>query len=44
MKRSYHMEKEGLVKSLRMMKRKKFKIDTLVTDHHKQITKWMSKM
>ena len=37
---SYHIEKEGLVRSLRLLKRTKFKIDTLVTNRHKQITKW----
>ena len=40
-KSSYHMEKEGLVRSLRMLEKKKFKIDTLVTDRHKQIAKWL---
>ncbi len=33
------MEKEGLVRSLEMLK--KFKIATLVTDRHQQITKCM---
>ena len=35
------MEKEGLVRSLKMLKKKKFKIGTLVTDRHKQIAKWI---
>ncbi len=34
------MEKEGLVRSLEVLK-KKFKIATLVTDRHPQIAKWM---
>ena len=35
------MEKEGLVRSIRLLKSKKFKIETIVTDRHKQIAKWM---
>ena len=35
------MEKKGLMRSLRMLKRKRFKINTLVTDRHKQIAKWL---
>ena len=34
------MEKEGLVRSLTLLK-KKFKVGTLVTDRHKQIAKWL---
>lgn len=41
MKGSYHMEKEGLIRSLKMLKQKKFKVGTLVTDRHKQIAKWL---
>ena len=41
-KGSYHMEKEGLMRSLKMLKKKfKIKINTLVTDRHKQIAKWL---
>ena len=39
-KGSYHMEKEGLVRAVGFL-RKKFKIATLVTDLHKQISKWV---
>lgn len=35
------MEKEGLIRSIRLLKKKKFKIETLVTDRHKQISKWI---
>ena len=38
---SYHMEKEGLVRSISFLRKKKFKIGTLVTDRHKQIAKWI---
>ena len=34
------MEKEGLVRAVKLLKKKKFKIDTFVTDRHKQILKW----
>ena len=34
------MEKEGLVRAVKLIKKKKFKIDTFVTDQHKQIAKW----
>ena len=34
------MEKEGLVHAVKLLKKKKFKIDTFVTDRHKQIAKW----
>lgn len=40
-KGSYHMEMEGLVRSIRLLKKKKFKIETVVTDRHKQIAKWI---
>ena len=39
-KGSYHMEKEGLVRAVKFLKKKKFRIATLVTDRHKQIAKW----
>ena len=39
-KGSYHMEKEGLVKAVEFLRKKKFKVTTLVTDRHKQISKW----
>ena len=39
MKSSYHMEKEGLVRAMKVLK--KFKIGLFVTDHHKQIAKWL---
>ncbi len=35
------MEKEGLVRAVKFLKKKKFKVDTLVTDRHKQIAKWL---
>lgn len=34
------MEKEGLVRTVAFLKKKKFKIGTLVTDRHTQIAKW----
>lgn len=34
------MEKEGLIRSVNLLKKKRFKIETLVTDRHKQIAKW----
>ena len=37
------MEKEGLVRALNFLRKKKFKIATLVTGHHKQISKWVRK-
>ena len=41
MKGSYHMEKEGLVRSVRFLKEHKLDIGVLVTDRHTQIAKWM---
>lgn len=38
---SNNMEKEGLVRAVKFLKKNKFKIDTLVTDRHKQIAKWL---
>ncbi len=35
------MEKEGLVRAIAFLKKKKFKIGTIVTDRHKQIAKWI---
>ena len=39
-KGSYHMEKEGLVRAVEFLRKKKFKVTTLLTDRHKQISKW----
>lgn len=41
MKGSYHMEMEGLVRAIKLVRKKKFKIGTLVTDRHRQIAKWL---
>ena len=41
MKGSYHMEKEGLVRSVGFLKEQKLDIGVLVTDRHTQIAKWM---
>ena len=35
------MEKEGLVRSVKLLKKKKLKIGTLVIDRHAQIAKWV---
>ena len=35
------MEKEGLIRSLKFIKENDLVIDTLVTDRHKQIRKYM---
>lgn len=35
------MEMEGLIRGIKLIKKKKFKISTLVTDRHKQIAKWL---
>ena len=40
-KGSYHMEKEGLVRSMKFLRKKKFGVATLVTNRHKQISKWV---
>ena len=40
MKSSYHMEKERLVRAMKVLK-KKFKIGLYVIDHYKQIAKWL---
>ena len=34
------MEKEGLVRAVNHLRKRKFKIELLVTDRHKQIAKW----
>ena len=34
------MELEGLCRTIQFLKKKKFKVATLVTDRHKQIAKW----
>ena len=41
MKGSYHMEKEGIVRSVNFLKQHKLDIGLLVTDRHTQISKWM---
>lgn len=35
------MEKEGLVRVIEFLRKKKFKVATLMTDRHKQIAKWV---
>lgn len=40
-KGSYHMEMEGLVRAVQLLKKNKFKIGLIVTDRHKQIAKWL---
>ncbi len=35
------MEKEGLVRSVNLLKKKGFKVGTFVSDRHKQIAKWV---
>jgi solute carrier family 8 (sodium/calcium exchanger) len=40
-KGSYHMEKEGLARAIQFLKKKKFNIGVLVTDRHRQISKWL---
>ena len=41
MKGSYHMEKEGLVRSVGFLQKHKLDIGVLVTDRHIQIAKWV---
>ena len=41
MKGSYHMEKEGFIRAIEFLRKKKFTISTLVTDRHKQTLKWV---
>ena len=38
------MEKEGLVRSTRFLEENDIHIDTLITDRHPQIRKWMREM
>ena len=38
---SYHMEKEGLIRCLSVLNTQGFTVQTLVTDRHRQIGKWM---
>lgn len=38
---SYHMEKEGLHRCVEFVYEQGLTIDTLVTDRHKQINKWL---
>ena len=40
-KGSYHMEKEGLLQSMRYLGENGLQVDTLITDRHKQINKWL---
>jgi solute carrier family 8 (sodium/calcium exchanger) len=35
------MEMEGLIRAIKLLRKKKFKIGTLVTDRHMQIAKWI---
>ena len=35
------MEKEGLVRAVNKLQQESFKVDTLVTDRHSQISKWV---
>ena len=39
---SNHMEKEGLKNSLQFLMEKSINIDALITDCHKQVTKFVS--
>ena len=38
---SYHMEKEGLHRVMEFLKAELLTIDTIVTDRHRQINKWL---
>ena len=38
---SYHMEKEGLHRVMEFLKSELLTIDTIVTDRHRQINKWL---
>ena len=38
---SYHMEKEGLQRSLEYLQQHEMTIGVMVTDRHKQINKWL---
>ena len=40
---SYHMEKEGLQRSLEYLQQHEMTIGVMVTDRHKQINKWLRK-
>lgn len=35
------MEKEGLIRAMDFLTKKRFKVGVLVTDRHKQIAKWV---
>lgn len=38
---SYHMEKEGLVRSVKKFQENALEIEQLITDRHRQIAKWI---
>lgn len=38
---SYHMEKEGLFRLMQFLSENSFTIDSLITDRHRQIAKWL---
>lgn len=40
-KSSYHMEKEGLVRSVNFLQGEGIQIGTIITDRHVQIKKWI---
>ena len=40
-KGSYHMEKEGLLQCMNYLGENSVQVDTLITDCHKQINKWL---
>ena len=40
-KSSVHMEKEGLIRSLKFLSKAGVKVDSLVTDRHLQVQKYM---
>lgn len=39
---SYHMEKEGLARSIAFLQEELLSIDTLITDRHRQIARWIA--
>ena len=38
---SYHMEKEGLQRVLNFLQEENLTVNVLVTDHHRQVNKWL---
>ena len=38
---SYHMEKAGLVRAVQFLQSRELSVETLVTDRHKVIAKWV---